>query len=155
MKRFFLSTFIPLVAVLVLTTHVQALALWCKSDPVVTLNGTVVDITVAIPLEYVPLVNGPVYYEIQTPRGTARELILSDVGYNGHGAIVAFTDGGGAVTNNQIPTRVRATVPVDESQLAPGERVPAELTALVDNGQMAVAQGTSGRIEIELSVPGR
>ncbi len=55
---------------------------WCKSDPVVSLNGTLVDITVGIPLEYEPLVTGPVRIEVQTPESVERELVLSGPGFN-------------------------------------------------------------------------
>ncbi|MEA2598977.1 MAG: hypothetical protein QOF01_5446, partial [Thermomicrobiales bacterium] len=38
---------------------------WCRADPGVALNGTVVQIWVAIPLEYQPLVDGPIQVTIK------------------------------------------------------------------------------------------
>lgn len=51
---------------------VEAGRLWCKTDPIVTLNNRIVSITVAIPVEYVLLVNGPVIIEIATPPSVDR-----------------------------------------------------------------------------------
>lgn len=117
---------------------------WCKTDPVVMLDGVIVDISSAIPLEYVPLVNGPVVYEVQTPKETSRQLILNDLGYNGHGSIVKFTNGNGVVRDSNIPVRVTVHIPIDTSRLSPGEQVPVELTIIAEDLTLATTQGTSG-----------
>jgi len=128
---------------------------WCKSDPVVTLNNAIVDVSVAIPLEYVPLVNGPVQYEIQTPVSTKRQVIVNDVGYNGHGSEVIFKDGSGTVKDGQIPTTVRVYIPIDKGRLAPGEVVPAELTVIADDVTVLVEQGTSSQLTVNTLVTER
>lgn len=153
-----LTTLVPLVAALLLALPVHSrpahAAIWCKSDPVVSLNGTLVDVTVAIPLDYVPLVNGPVYYEIRTPKGVVRKLVVSDLGYNGYGVRVVFGDMTGTVTNKRFPTLVRAKVPIDKSKLPAGTVVPAELTVLPHNGSLLVKQGTTDLVELKLTVLG-
>jgi hypothetical protein len=154
MKRVMLSIVIPLLVMLVSVLPVNAGLTYCKSDPIIQLNGTLVDISVAIPLKYVPLVNGPVSYEIQTPKSTVRELILSDAGYNGHGITVTFTDGG-IEKNGWIPTKIKVRVPIDKSQLDVDEVVPAKLSVLPDNGSLVVAEGTSDLTQIELLIQGR
>lgn len=154
MKRLLVPALVLLLATLIPAPHAGAVAIWCKSDPVVRVNGTVVDIAIAIPLEYVSLVDGPVRYEIRTPRSTTRELLVTGPGFNGYGEEVVFTDGEGVVIDNQIPTRIRATVPIDESRLAWGEVVPTELTVVPVKGLPVVVQGTSDLTEVKLTVLG-
>jgi hypothetical protein len=137
------SVLLAVLALVAFITPARADIMWCKTDPVITLNGAVVDISVAIPLEYVPLVNGPVRYEVKTPASTRRQLVVNDLGYNGYGSEVIFTNGNGTVQNGKIPTTVRVYVPIDESRLAPGDNVPAELTIIADDLSLVVTEGTS------------
>ena len=144
---------ISMLATLVVAQPVGA-TLWCKEDPVVRLNGTIVDITIAIPLAYVQLVNGPVEYEVQTPYGTRRQIIVGDpVGF-GKGAVIRFTDGAGTVKQGQFPTTVRVRVPIDRSQLPPGQTVPTQLTVLPHNGSPVVFSGTSTLTTAQLTITG-
>ncbi len=154
MRRLLVPILVLLLVTLIPVPHAGATAIWCKSDPVVRLNGTVVDITIGIPLEYIALVDGPVRYEIRTPRSTTRQLLVSGPGFNGYGEEVFFTDGDGVVVNNQIPTRILVTVPIDESRLAPGEVVPTELTVVPAKGLPVVVQGTSDLTDVKLTVLG-
>ncbi|MDP9380986.1 MAG: hypothetical protein M3Q29_12725 [Chloroflexota bacterium] len=155
MRRIVPTTLIPLLALVFLTLPTRAELIWCKTDPVVTLNGTVVDIQVDIPLDYVLLVNGPTSIEIQTPKSVARELILSGPGFNGYGEEVFFTDGGGVVKDNQIPTTITVQVPIDESQLSADEVVPVRVTVIPENALPVVAEGTSELTKVQLSVTGQ
>ncbi len=155
MRRLSLTTLLSILAVLVLALPANAGWLWCKSDPVISLNGTVVDIVVAIPVDYVPAVNGPTQYEIATPRGVERQLILNDIGYNGHGSEVVFTDGPGIVRDNQIDTTVSVYVPIDESTLAEGETVPLEMTITPTNGEQVTVMGTTDGTTVELTIIGQ
>jgi hypothetical protein len=128
---------------------------------VVTLNEAVVDISVAIPLEYVELVNGPVRYAISTPPGTARSVILNDAGYNGYGSDVVFTDLECAddphcgVDDGKISTTVRVEIPLDRKKLAPGEIVPAELSVITTGDtvtttvDVTVKDGTTNTLVVD------
>jgi hypothetical protein len=149
-----LAVFIPLFAMLAFAAPAQAGTVWCRVDPIVMLNGTVVDISIGIPLEYVPMVNGPVQYEIQTPLLVTRQVILTDVGY-GHGAEVVFTDGAGAVKHSSFPVRIDVSIPIDKSQLAPDEVVPVELTVLPANADPVTVNGTSDLTRMRLSIQGQ
>ena len=84
-------TLISMVATLGFAQPVGA-TLWCKEDPVVRLNGTIVDITIAIALAYVPLVNGPVEYEVQTPNGSRLQIIFVDSVVFGNVTVIRFSD---------------------------------------------------------------
>lgn len=99
--------------------------------------------------------NGPIQYEIQTPMSTKRQVILNDVGYNGHGSKVIFKDGSGTVQDGQIPTTVRVYIPIDKQRLAPGEVVPAELTVIDDDVTVLVEQGTSSQLTVNTVITGR
>jgi len=126
--------------------------LWCKSDPVVSLNGRLVDITAALPLEYVLLVTGPTQIQIQTPPGVERFVVISDLGFNGYGTEVTFVDGGGVIKDDEIPTTIRVTVPI---QIDSGEQVPMEITVWADDDLPVTVRGTHRRTVMQLSITSR
>jgi len=134
---------------------VDAGRLWCKADPVVSLDDRLVSISLAIPIEYLLLVNGPTTIEIKTPKTVDRQLILNDLGFMGHGTVVTFVDGGGVVDGTQIPVHLTVRVPVDASRLSAGESVPIELTVLTDGLHLASGMGTAERTTMDLVIVGR
>ncbi len=123
-------------------------------NPLVMLNGTVLDSSVAIPVEYVLLVNGPVAYTIQTPPSVTRDVLVADVGY-GHGTTIMFTDGAGAVKDTTFPARIDVVIPIDEAQLTSDEVVPVELTVRAANADPVTVQGTSDGTTLRLSIHGQ
>jgi hypothetical protein len=148
---------VGIIVVLALVLNVQFIEagrLWCKADPVVTLDGRIVSITLAIPLEYLLLVDGPTIIEITTPPDVDRQLIVNDVGFL-HGSIVTFKDGDGAVEDGQIPVKITASVSIDESRLAPGETVPMQITVLTDYLRYETVTGTTEKTTMKLVVYGR
>lgn len=155
MRRSGVCILIPLLIILSLAPPARASWSWCKSDPVVMLNGRLVDIQVDIPLEYVPLVNGPTSFEIQRPKSTQSAVIVSDMGYMGHGTRIHFTDGAGVIKDNQVPTKIQVKVPIDKSLLADGEVVPAIVTITADNAGPVVVEGTSDLTAAKLTIIGR
>ncbi len=155
MRRIVAKLVIVLFALVSWVAPASADLRWCRTDPIITLNGAVVDLSVAIPLEFVPLVNGPVEYEVQTPVFTRRQLIVNDLGYNGYGSKVIFKDGSGTMKNGQIPTTVRVHIPIDKQRLAPGQVVPAELTVIADNLTILVKEGTSSQLTADTLVTER
>lgn len=149
---------IGLVSVLVLAVGIQPVTagkLWCAADPVVSLNQRLVDITVAIPADYLLLVNGPTSITIKTPRGVDGEVIINDLGFMGHGTVVTFVDGGGAIKENEFPVDIRVSVPVDTSGLPANETVPLQVMVTPDNQLPTTITGTSESTVVQLSVTGR
>ena len=146
-----------LAALLALPQQVHAGITWCKSDPVVRLNGTLVDVQIAIPLEYQLLVNGPTRFEIQTPGSVTRALYLSDPGLNLQGIQVDFvTNQALKVNGKQFQTRIKVTVPIDKTRLPVGAVVPAELTVLPLNQlQPVIVMGTSDLTTTTLWITGQ
>lgn len=112
---------------------ISAGKLWCAADPVVGLDQRLVDITIAIPVEYVLLVNGPTTIEIKTPPAVERAVVVNDLGFNGHGTAITFVNGGGAVKENVFSVEIRVHVPVDRSSLAADEEIPLQVTVTPDN----------------------
>lgn len=147
---------IILVGLMLLTGAQPASAdvLWCKNDPLISIDGAIVDLSTSIPLKYVPLVNGPIRYEIKTPKTTSRKVILNDLGYNLHGSEVIFTDGNGTVNDGEVPVAVHVSIPIDKSHLAPGEVVPTELTIIVDNLTIMSVQGTTNKTTADFEIKG-
>ncbi len=148
---------VGIIVVLALVLNVQfveAGRLWCKADPVVTLDGRIVSISLAIPLEYLLLVDGPTIIEITTPPEVERQVIVNDVGFL-HGSIVTFKDGGGAVKDGRIPVTINASVSVNDAWLKPGETVPMQITILTDYLRYETVTGTTENTTMELVVYGR
>ena len=148
------SALIGLLAVLPLALPVQAV-LWCKTDPVVRLNGTQVHILVALPEEYVPYVTGPTEVEIKTPKGVVRELLFTDPGFNGHGEVVHFNDLRGTVRSKTFPTEIRVKVPIDKGLLGSGVTVPVQVEVIPDNALPVVVLGTSDLTMVKTTITGR
>ena len=149
---------VTLIALLALVSHPSpaVAALWCKSDPVVSLNGTVVDVTVEIPLEYLHLVNGKVRYTIRTDPSIHRLLIVNDLGYNGYGVVTRFTNLVGGVDGKRFLTRFSAVVPIDKSRLPAGvTTVPARLTVFPSNGLPKTVQRTTDGVAMTLWITGQ
>ena len=155
MNRFSVCILLPLLLILSLALPARASWSWCKSDPVVMLHGRIVDIQVDIPLEYVPLVNGPTSFEIQRPKSIESAVLVSDLGYMGHGSKVHFTDGAGVMKENQFPTKIQVKVPIDKSRLADGEVVPAKVTVITDNAGPVVVEGTSDLTSARITITAR
>ncbi len=140
---------LALVVLLLVPLPTAAGQLWCPKDPVVELNGTRVQIVVAIPAEYVGLVNGPIQVEIATPRGTERELVFTDDGFNGHGEVVRFTDLGSA-PGTSFPARIRVVVP-----LSGDTTIPAQVTVTPATADSVTVLGTSSNVTVALPIVNR
>lgn len=148
------TLFLSLLMLMALATPVQAAVKWCPDkDPIVTLNGTEVQILVSVPEQYEELVNDATRFEIQTPAGTERETVYTDEGLNGKGEEVEHTDLGNSRANGDVvPTRIIVQVSIDESALGEGEQVPVRLTVIM-NGESRVTYGTHERTVTGLAVP--
>src|SRR3712207_239207 len=156
MRRFTLPLLFSVLAVLALALPVQAGLGWCMADPIVKLDGTQVQVLVAIPEESQPLINGPIDVEITTPRGTARELVYLDAGFNGHGETVTFLDGGvrlsggvGGSNTTSFSTGIKVAVPL--SQATP---IPVQVTVIPANAAPVLVPGTSDGVWVALWLTG-
>lgn len=147
---------LALFALLVFAIPVRAGLDWSDRDPVVSLDGTRVQILVAIPEKYLPLANGPIKVDVHTPTDVAREVVYQDAGFNGHGEFVRFADRGDSALRDGIKSyrvRIRVMVPIDRSGLSAREVVPVRVTVVPANDDPIVVEGVGGRTEVELLVP--
>jgi hypothetical protein len=156
MRNVVSSVLLGLLALVLLATPALAGKNWCFRDPVVRLNGTEVQILVAIPDEYVELVNGPAEFEIATPAGVTREVTFTDDGFNGHGEVVTFVDGPGSVdTNGKFSVRVTVRVPIDEDLAAKAGIRTGKIQVqiiMTDDGVTKAVRGTSDNAQMNIKV---
>lgn len=153
-RRLSAATILGPLALLVLTIPALAGVTWCRADPIVRLNGTEVQIWVAVPAEYASLVNGPVDVRIKTPRSVDTELIMTDAGFNGHGETVRFDSMPGAVRRGAFNTLVEIRVPIDGRTLPLGTVVPVRVEVIPANGEAMYFDGTSHMTVFKISVQG-
>lgn len=76
-----LSTVLALVAVFAVVTSASAGRAWCRADPVLIVNGDVVDIQVASSLQMFGSATGPIEMVVYVERGTRANVILEDFGF--------------------------------------------------------------------------
>jgi hypothetical protein len=148
-KHFLVSVVLSMLAVLMLASPVAAGRVWCAIDPVVSLNGTTVQILVAVPDEYVSRVNGAVAVDVRTAQGAQRSLISTDPGFNGFGEVVTFSDFR-AWADYVAPmlTQISVTIPVTTGSPA---RIPVQVT-VIQNGITTVTEGSSSGTTVTLMV---
>jgi hypothetical protein len=123
---------------------------WCRADPGISLNGTVVQIWVAIPLEYQALVDGPIQVTVKTPESVSRQLLWTDAGFNGYGESVTLTNGLGEVSGDgSFNMQVKVSVPA-------GGRtdIPIQVEIVPANGDTIWGQGTNGGVTVKTRVVG-
>jgi hypothetical protein len=89
---------------------------WCKSDPIVLIDGELADIFVSAPLHAPLVVTGPTQIVITLPVGIDGTVVLTDLGF-GRGEQVRFVSSHALqVRESGIPVRIAVYVPAtDES----------------------------------------
>lgn len=164
-----------LLAMLVLAMPALAGRRWCAKDPIVSLNGTQVQMWVAIPEEYVQYVNGPIKMTISTPASVDREVIFLDEGFNGYGEEVRWADlttssGGllGGLLGSTQPAQIAAdgsfdvvvqtTVPVNKNllfNLLRTRTIPLQLTIIFADGSTRMVEMNNDGTKIAFRVQGQ
>jgi hypothetical protein len=164
-----------LLALLVLAMPALAGRAWCAKDPIVSLNGTQVQMWVAIPEEYVQYVSGPIKMTISTPASVDREVIFLDEGFNGYGEEVRWADlttptGGllGALLGASQPALVAAdgsfdvvvqsTVPINKNllfNLLGTRTIPLQLTIVFADGSTRMVEMKNDGAKIAFRVQGQ
>lgn len=99
-----LAIFGALSAVVILTASVSAGRAWCRADPIVVINGSVVDIQVGSTLEMYKSATGPIEMVVTVPHGSHAFVLLEDFGF-GKGYNTKVVKG-------NVPNGARAVVAV-------------------------------------------
>lgn len=81
---------------------------WCRHDPVVKIDGQVVDIWVSSYQEMYDLATGAVIVVVKVPKGATAELLAVDQGF-GYGYDIRFETSDN-LTRNSAHTQVRVSV---------------------------------------------
>ena len=135
MRRSILCFVLVIIAMLLVVSPASAGRRWCARDPIVSLNGNVVQVWVAIPEEYVPLVSGPIEVEFKTPKGMSRSVVLTDDGFNGFSEVVTFSDDPESKFNatGAFSVKIRVSVPIDvsrsDTKIKPRD-IPTQVTVI-------------------------
>lgn len=77
-----LSTFVMVILALAIATQGAAAGReWCRTDPVLLIDETLVDITVSGPLTAPLQVTGPTKITLLVPSGVNADVLISDLGF--------------------------------------------------------------------------
>ena len=153
LRRLALATTLGFLALLFAAMPASAGLVWCQGDPIVSLNGTKVQIIVAIPADDQPRVTGPIQVEIGTPASVNRRLVATDSGFNNHGEKVTFRDIDGSQAGSVFPVQVSVSIPINGSDPGSGNNVPVAMTISTNNAAPLVVYGTAARTHTHISVP--
>jgi len=90
---------------------------WCRSDPVIMVDGDVADIFVSAPLDALLKVTGPTQIVVSTPADVDAVLIVSTLGF-GRGEIVEFEQSKRLkVSDEGIELQIQVFVPATDDQM--------------------------------------
>ena len=90
---------------------------WCRTDPIVLIDGHVTDIFVAAPLTAPLLVTGPTQVVVTVPSGVDAWLVLADLGL-GRGEEVSFEESDEIRETRQgVEVRVAVYVPATDDAM--------------------------------------
>jgi hypothetical protein len=73
-------------------TRAEAARTWCRTDPVVKIDGQVADVWLSSYWELHKTATGPSEIVISVPPGVSTELLASDLGFGRHGYVVSFQE---------------------------------------------------------------
>lgn len=142
MRRSCLSVVVAFVAFLTLVMPTEAGIGWCKTDPVVLIDGELADIFVSAPLTAPLVVTGPTQIVVTLPVGIDAAVVLTDLGF-GHGERVTFrTSHALRVTSAGIPVRIAVYVPARDGTLPIQVEFAAGVLELLSP---ATARGTANQ----------
>lgn len=151
-RRIAVSTVVLAVFALAMTIQSAAAGMgWCRTDPLLLVDGQAVDVVVSGPLDAPLEVTGPTKIEVQVPKGVDAELIISDLGF-GYGYDITIVETKKlkqkAFYNEVV---VRTYVPANDSSMP----VLLEVTPhLLDLLSPYSVEGTSNSwLSLEVKVP--
>lgn len=156
-RRLITAGCLSLLALLVLALPASAGVTWCRADPIVELDGTEVQIWVAIPADYEHLVTGPIRVTVFTPNKVSKETTFLDKGFNGYGEEVIFKHRGKVTDSGSFPVEIKVQVPLDNRQLNRefGLRdIPVLVDIITGDGQVFQVEGNNQATGASLHVRG-
>ena len=114
---------------------------WCRTDPIVVVAGTPVNIEAAVPFEHQGAVNGPINVVVYVPLGVAAEVTYVDAGFNGHSEEVVI------VASRQLQAgRAGIQIQVDVTVPASRDDVPVAAWVTPTKGRAASVVGRANQV---------
>ncbi len=133
-----MTTAIAFVAVLAVVTSASAGRAWCRADPVLIVNGDVIDIQVSSQLEMYSSATGPIEMVVRVERGTRANVVLQDFGFGrGYDVEVEYVRN----MKRGVLAEVHLRAPADDSSLpvtVHGARVTTKLGGVLFGGNSLV-----------------
>ena len=121
---------------------VDAARAWCRTDPVIAVDGHLADVFVSGPLTAPLQVTGANRIVVTVPRGVAAELVLSDPGF-GRGQVVKFAESKRLrATEGGIEVKVKVFVPARDDEMPVRLEFAPRLLGIL---QPATAEGRANR----------
>lgn len=104
-------------AFVVMAPAASAARAWCRTDPVVVIDGTLADVFVSGPLMASLKVTGPTQLIITVPEGVSTQMILTDLGFL-HGYDYQFRQSSELQkTRKGIEVKIQVYVPANDSSM--------------------------------------
>lgn len=150
MRRFALIAPAALLTLGSVATPASAGKGWCRSDPIVSLNGVQVQFWIAMPVEYQSNVIGPIAITFVAPRASNLALVSSDSGFNGYGEAVQLA-GNGSRFNADGSFRVKISVGVP---VLGNQSVPLRVEITPESGGSVSVEGDATGVSITLTLQG-
>jgi hypothetical protein len=120
---------------------------WCRTDPDVLLEGTFVRVDVAVPEEFVHLVNGPTWLRFNLPSAVDRQFVWADAGFNGLGYDVTFST---AFQPNKRVAKFSVNLTI-KVPIKDGTKVPIWCSATPDKGTAVERTGNDAKTGTSLN----
>ena len=106
-------------AFVLIAPNASAFRQWCRTDPIVRIDGQIAHVLVSVPREARDLTTGPIELVIAVPAGVDAELIAANMGF-GYGYVVTFVPSdalatgpaGTAVEVSAVVPTLDGTIPV-------------------------------------------
>jgi hypothetical protein len=123
---------------------------WCRSDPVVSLNGVNISFVIGIPIENQDDVVGPITMVFLAPRASDLALVSADPGFNGYGESVQLASNGSRINpDGSFAVRVSVYVPLRGNQT-----VPLQVEVVPASGDSVVVEGDATGVSLTLTLLG-
>jgi hypothetical protein len=82
----------------------EAARTWCRTDPVVKIDGKVADVWLSSYQELHETATGPSQIVVSVPPGVSTELLATDLGFGRHGYVVSFQEDPSLRWNGRQPS---------------------------------------------------
>jgi hypothetical protein len=117
MRLRIMSVVLGLVALLFSVTPASAGRVWCSRDPVIKVNGQVVDVLVSSYTEMNASANGPVMLVITVPVGSTASVLATDNGFGYGYSVTVKTSSTLTKTAKSTQVRVEVYAPAADATL--------------------------------------